>query len=230
MKWQDCRLGIATPMRGNDKWLATMRVGTREQIDNLRRSWTGVHLIPEIGYSVDIVRARNRVAAMVLRELSHLTHVLWWDDDLWPEDIRIVPEMLETGHDVIGAVYTTKAEPPRTVHRSGNMLGAGPTYEVEALGFGFTITSVAALETLSRAARKYADYPRPHKIANIFGQVYERVHPTSEDPEDESLASEDISFCRRWRDIGGKVYLYDGAIIEHVGTRRYSVRDMMGEL
>ena len=198
------------------------------QIDALRSAWSGIHVIPEVGSGVDVVRARNRIAALVLREAPHLTHVLWWDDDLWPEDIRIVFDMLETGHDVIGAIYTNRAEPVHAIHKSkAGVAGDVDVLEVDAVGFGFTLTSLDALRRLSAAHRKYTDWPKPHKVANIFGQLYEKV-TASDDPEDEALSAEDFSFCKRWRDMGERVYVIGGTIIEHAGTQKYSVRDITG--
>ena len=48
------------------------------------------------------------------------------------------------------------------------------------------------------------------------------------------FVSEDYSFCKRWREVGGgglfqKVYLYTrSALICHAGSRTYSARDIPG--
>jgi hypothetical protein len=65
-------------------------------------------------------------------------------------------------------------------------------------------------------------------VPNIFGQLYDRV-TDSPDPEDEVLLSEDYSFCKRWRDLGGKVLLYTRAgVVRHAGYYAWSARDFPG--
>jgi hypothetical protein len=81
---------------------------------------------------------------------------------------------------------------------------------------------------MSDAARKYTDIPNPHRVANIFGQLYERLTPGN-DQEEECLLSEDYSFCKRWRDMGGKIQLFTRAgIIFHAGSHAWSAREKEG--
>jgi hypothetical protein len=36
------------------------------------------------------------------------------------------------------------------------------------------------------------------------------------------LVSEDISFCEKWRELGGKLYLDPSINLAHVGTKRWT--------
>ena len=227
------RLLVATPVRGGDLHSTSISVGYVEFIRALQQSMPVDTLSPILTYNCDNIRARNRIAATVLREpdFAKVTHVLWCDDDNWPEDSRIVKEMMALGEDFVAAPYTNKRKPLRWVHQ---ILDHRPAVdenglmEVRGVGFGFTMTSRACLEKMSNAARRYTDTPNPHKVANIFGQLYDRFTP-GEDPEDECLLSEDFSFCKRWREMGGKIHLYaKSGIIIHAGPHPFSARDMPG--
>jgi len=60
---------------------------------------------------------------------------------------------------------------------------------------------------------KYVD--RPH-MWNFFDCLH--------DPETKSYLGEDFSFCKLWKDIGGKCYAYVEAGIVHIGEHAYEGR------
>ena len=93
---------IATPVRGIGLD-APVSVGYAEAVRALSKT---VDVIPaSVTFSTDVVRARNRLAATVLRDMPDVSHVLWWDDDVYPEDVKIVERMLNAFEDVIAAPY-----------------------------------------------------------------------------------------------------------------------------
>jgi hypothetical protein len=179
-------------------------------------------------FNADLVRSRNRVAGLILREFPQATHVLWWDDDVFPADRSIVKTMMATGEDVISAPYSTKSKPSRWVHQ---LLDPCPQeadglQEVRYIGFGFAMTSTRALRKLTMACRIYTDHPAKDKIANLFGQLYE---PTSADTSEDALLSEDHSFCKRWREMDGRVVLYTRCgLLYHAGGYAWSAKDIPG--
>lgn len=234
---------VATPVRAAEMHAASVSLGYAEMLLKLHRLLPVEVLAGSLTFATDIVRGRNRIAAKILREHPDATHVLWLDDDQWAEDVAIVPELLALGVDVVGAPYTNKRQPLRWVHQDlpaqgiNRYFAAGPPpreglVEVAGVGFGFTLTSTACLRQLSAAERVYTDHPNPHRVANIFGQLYH--HPAQDQgvevPEaDQALLSEDYSFCLRWRRAGGKVYLYTAAgIVHHAGAHAWSAREMPG--
>lgn len=221
----EARIVIATPVDGAAVWEARVTLGYAE---NLR--WLGKELAIEavVGVGDDVVRSRNRLAHIAMREFPRMTHVLWWDDDNWPEDRGCVSRMVGLGVDVVGAPYTSKRSPPSWVHQ---LLQPCPPerdglLSVRSVGFGFTLTTRRCLERMCAAERRYTDWPRPDKISNIFGHLYDQPYG-SVDPEDEALLSEDFSFCKRWRAMGEAVYIYNGAgRIWHSGTKAWSASDI----
>ena len=220
----DARIVVATPVAGAAVWDARVTLGYAE---NLR--WLGKEVPIEavVGVGDDVVRSRNRLAHIALHEFPRMTHVLWWDDDNWPEDRGCVQRMIALGVDVVGAPYTRKMSPTTWVHQ---LLDPCPPeaeglQPVRSVGFGFTLTSRRCLERMSAAHRRYTDWPRHDRIADLFGLLFEQPG-TSTDPEDEALRSEDYSFCLRWRQMGGAVYVYTKAgRIWHSGTKAWSAGD-----
>ena len=70
---------------------------------------------------------------------------------------------------------------------------------------------------------------------NALKQIYESceeyTEPHKEKPikmvfdikiENGELVSEDISFCDKWRDLGGKIYFDPSINLSHVGTKRWT--------
>lgn len=223
-------LVIATSFRGSNPWAAQVTIGYAENVRALCQEMPGTEVIPEVvTYACEQVRARNRVAAIILRDFPRMTHVLWWDDDQWPAERKIVAEMMATGEHLICAPYTNKKPPLRWVRQLlyPCPVGANGIQHVRSVGFGFTMTTRLCLELMTKAARKYTD-DRSGVTANIFGQLYDA--PTPGCPEEsELLLSEDYSFCKRWRELGGNVSLYlDAGIIYHAGMYPWSAQEMPG--
>jgi hypothetical protein len=231
------KLLVATPFRGAGYWASDVKLGYAESLRLLSTQLD--YFPPTVQFSEDVVNARNRIAAAVLREHPDVTHVLWWDDDCWPGDVGIVRKMIESGLDVVACSYTNKSHPVRWVHEVDALAlrawdGASEYVPARSVGFGFTITSRDCLEQMAAYTRRiggdsreYWDYtPRGKFLTpNLFGKLYERM------PDgDESLRGEDYSFCRRWRDMGGKIWLYNGPgnLVTHAGPYGFSAADMPG--
>lgn len=221
---------IATPVRAANTDTAVISVGYHNFVYDLMLNMGAEHLDGAITFSCDVVRGRNRLAAKVLREKPDCTHVLWVDDDQWADNWRIVPWMIGTGEDLIGAPYTNKKPPLRWVHQAWSDSPSIPdergVVDVMGLGFGFTLTSRRCLEKLTNVAEHYQDTPNPHMVGNIFGQLYDQPDPQAP----QVLLSEDYSFCKRWRDLGGKVKLLPAGVIYHSGAYPWSAKDIVGAL
>ncbi len=230
---------IATPIRGAELWSSSVSVGYSEAVRLLSQEMHGVQwLSAQLFFSCEIVRARNRAVAMLLREpdFAGVTHILFWDDDQWPEDRKIVAEMMALNLPIVAAPYTNKRQPLRWVHQShppipGSKddpyaIDAQGCCDVRAVGMGFTLISRACIETMAHDPRTkwYNDAPSPHNCPNLFGQLYDTLGGQ------EVLLSEDFSFCKRWReDFGGRVKIYTKAgIVFHAGAHAWSAREKVG--
>ena len=195
------------------------------QLADLADGWVG---------SMDLVRARDRQARMALFE-SDISHVLHWDSDVLPEDLRIIDRMLETGHDCVGAPYRRKKQkeeyPWRPLEVAGDVVNG--CLEVRGLAFGFMLTSRACLEQMWNgylSTRWYFDVAqqasgksRAHLTVSMFDLCYTEVAEAPDGQPFRVKLSEDYSFCESYRAIGGKVHMFvaEGAPVGHMGTAVY---------
>ena len=60
---------------------------------------------------------------------------------------------------------------------------------------------------------------RPMDYTNMYN-----FFDTYYNPEDKSFMGEDFAFCKRWKDIGGKIYANTDAYITHHGDYAYKGR------
>lgn len=229
-------LYIATPIDGGDIWSTRVTLGYSEALRRLSLRMPQLEVVRAGGetvrdeagipvyYSTDIVRARNRIAAQVLAKPPSDDVVLWWDDDVILNDMNVVDAMLalvRNGIDVLAAPYTSKRHPVRWTHQ-GCAGGDGVIAETESVGFGFTMTTRACLQKMADASEieedlidgVYHEVPAIFDLLKVPGRKRMR------------RLSEDYSFSAKWRGLGGKLYVYQRALIGHAGGHVYDAREM----
>lgn len=228
------RILIVTPVYGATD-SASVALGYSRAVNRLAHA-SNVRLAPdELHYSDDLVRGRSRAADEAVK--SGASHVLWWDSDVVPEGpATIVSWMVASGHDVVGAPYPVKRIKARFPYRvsgsdSGTTTVSGHSHcvPIDDIAMGFMLMSVSVLEKMIETHRRelwFTDVrpgePTVERVA-IFAQMFGPESTTADGKRFRTLDSEDYSFCRRWRDLGGKVHMYVGpfAPLAHVGSHRY---------
>ena len=141
------KLAIAMPVEGPPDTarvhygvqLAMRKLGNVIRLDDKPSLITG---------NVDVVRARDRLARVFLRE-TDATHLLWWDEDILPPDLDLINRLLECGHDCVGAPYRRKQDEESYAH--GPVIGpdvVNGCIEVESLGVGFIITTRTCIQAM----------------------------------------------------------------------------------
>lgn len=230
------RILIATPVDGSPE-TAVVTHGYHHAVRQLERS--GAVVMPStLSFSDDLARARSRAVWWALQADSW-DYVLFWDDDVCPADTQIVPRMIaraeEDGYDVIGAPYPRKRIPAQFPYRplpaslgQGSLDVVRDCVEVEALAFGFMLTSRKCLKSMVEYYKDdwftdNHDQYRPHNTVAIFRQVMTDTSVLPDGTLTRDLLSEDYSFCHRWRAMGGKVMMYvgEGAPLRHIGGYAY---------
>jgi hypothetical protein len=171
----------------------------------------------------DIVRVRSRMIRIANQ--VGCTHLVFADgDNAFPPEA--VLGMLRTGKDYVQCPYLRRDGRGYTIRATEKDRKAGftsnediqpdNTIEIEGTGLGLTILSRACIERmLAQYGGKDLDYydvvdGMPYLTTALFQLLI----------RDGALLSEDASFAQRWRDIGGKVWLYigNGSPIAHYGT------------
>lgn len=188
-----------------------------------------------------ITRARNTLVSMFLD--SDATHLLFIDADIGFSPDEVI-RLLRVGKDVAAGSYPLKIQhtgPEVFDHvQSGEPLSTATLRYVgvplegdqrqtddgfvtaEYAGTGFMLIRREALE------RMIAAYPETR-----FSAAHDRAEPSASanlfalfdcmiDPETREYLSEDYTFCRRWRDIGGEVWLDTQSQLQHTGPWEFS--------
>jgi hypothetical protein len=202
-----------------------------------------VHVTLELlGNDSMITRARNSLVATAL-DNPLATHLLFIDADIGfsPDQVG---RMLRFDRDVVAGMY-----PLKVVHYDPTVferMAAGEGLETsqmryvgapcrdeqwreddgfvtaEFAGAGFMLIRRGALEKMIAAypQLKYqAAHDRaqpsasPHQYAFFDGMI---------DPDSGAYLSEDYTFCRRWRAIGGEVWLDTRSKLKHIGPREFA--------
>lgn len=99
---------------------------------------------------------------------------------------------------------------------------------VHSAGTGFMCIERAALEALiarhgeeTRYENDIPGYAAPHDGWELGPLRFHALFESGVDPESRIYLSEDYAFCRRWRALGGEIWLDLRARLEHVGAHRY---------
>lgn len=199
----------------------------------------GVELL---GFDSLITRSRNTLVAKFLDQ-PEATHLLFVDADITFQPVQVL-RMAAFGQDIVAGMYPLKVrdwsmEALGRV-KSGESLDTAPLRYVglpcegaaretapgfvtgEYAGTGFMMIRRSALERMIAAYPQLkftAAHDRP--VLNPSPNQY-ALFDCMIDPETRHYLSEDYTFCRRWRDLGGEIWADFEARLTHVGHAAYT--------
>jgi hypothetical protein len=213
VKLNDKRLFIATPAADGNH-VAAYVVSLSKTIRKLIEH--GIHYEFYVLEKCSVLHhARNRLVSKFL--LSDCTHMLFIDSDMgWPDYAPL--EFLAHDKDVLAAVGCTKEEPPNfCVKFDKDTLRydeATGLIRVKSVGTGFMMISRRCLERMAKAyeAKAYHDVQDP---GEMIPQVFWF------DVIDNEMVGEDFTFCARWRQMGGEIWIDPTVTMSHVGSKAY---------
>jgi hypothetical protein len=187
-----------------------------------------------------VTRARNEAVAHFLMQTQH-THLFWID-----ADIGFTPDqalrLLLADRDVVTGVYPLKridwdGTIPEGITKDEFLARAlrypvnardGASLNTDADGFmevheaptGFMCIKRSVLETMIERMPELQYVPDAPPDSPLRGYCY-RFFDVMVEPESNRYLSEDYAFCRRWRDLGGKVYVDTQSKLTHHGSYTY---------
>jgi hypothetical protein len=188
-----------------------------------------------------ITRGRADLAAEFLA--SEATHLLFIDADIGfaPEQVF---RLLAFDEDVKAAAYPLKRidwDRARAIAASGRRLDEGSVLEyvffpevrgampakngfvrVRHTGTGFMMMTRAALVRLCEAHPELR-YKAAQRESDLVSNVSYRyaLFECMIEPETGLYLSEDYAFCRRWRDLGGEIWLDIASKLTHYGVNAF---------
>jgi len=194
-----------------------------------------------LGYDSLITRSRNSLVAKFLDQ-SEATHLFFIDADIGFE-LNHVIRMLQFNEDVVAGMYPLKlldwAHGGMARALSGEPIEAAPlryvgtpcegTARETRAGFVTGIYAGTGFMLIKRAAilrmiQAYAHlrYTAAHTQAvPSLSRNQFALFDCMIDPETKTYLSEDYTFCRRWRDIGGTMWLDTQGALFHVGPHEF---------
>jgi len=177
----------------------------------------------------DIAELRSMYLT-IFHDTLDASHLLFIDADMGfhPD---LVMDMLLLNEPVVGTIYRQRKEPVSwagsgngqpTAERRGNFM------EVEGVGMGCTLIRRDAVQIMLEKMPEIVDtrlslHPAGETLraagATRLIRAFEKL-----DIPDRGIVSEDLSFCMRWGQCGGKVWASIGHRISHVGQHDFSGR------
>lgn len=196
-----------------------------------------------LGHDALITRCRNTLVSEFLAT-PEATHLLFIDADISFQPVQ-VHRMLLADKDVVAGIYPLKLHDWSAKARLDVLDGADPgtaalhyvgmpTPEVERRWEGDFVTAVWAgtgfmlirREVIVRMIEAHPDahYRHIHAFSNAPEREAHALFECMIDPETGEYLSEDFGFCRRWRQMGGEIWLDTVGELTHTGNHRFRGR------
>ena len=167
-----------------------------------------------------VTRARNNLIAKGMAN-ADTTHLMFIDADIefTSQDIF---RLIAADKDVIGGLYPKKTYPIKYVINPlpGEQKQDKGIQEVKDIGTGFLLIKRDVIEKMFI---KYYDlkYLNNLNLEKKFEPYMYALFDTWLLQTGEYL-SEDYAFCKRWRDMGGRVYAHNDVKLGHSGYHTFS--------
>jgi hypothetical protein len=185
----------------------------------------GVEVSLEVLANSLVQRARSNIAANFLTNPT-TTHLIFIDADIefGPSDLI---RLLDHDRDVIAGIYPRRGLPIDFAFRAlpdadgyARRCPVSGAIEVEMVATGFMCIKRHVFERMAQAwpAEKFRGEPgelTPEQERHLFNYFPVTV-------EDGLLLSEDYGFCRRWRALGGEIWIDPAIRLGHIGTTTYA--------
>tara|TARA_R110000850_G_scaffold226094_1_gene351412 strand:- start:64 stop:768 length:705 start_codon:yes stop_codon:yes gene_type:complete len=192
-----------------------------------------------------VTQGRNLCVSAFLE--SNCTHMLFVDSDIYFRAESII-KMLDLDKELISIPYPLKTMMWDKLYKKwndGEVKNAGDihrwlnTYPMKVADADNITLDSGVMEVthsptgcmlikrsvFDKMIKKYPDKNIVQKTV-INGEYVDRPHLWNffdciHDPETKTYLGEDFSFCKLWKDIGGKCYVYVNDPIIHVGEHQY---------
>lgn len=218
INFRDVRIALCFCARDYQLDLAFVH-SVEQSVQAFAEYGAGVYKVMNAGSS-HIGKARERLLWNAMK--LDPTHIWFADTDMgW--DAKLPMRLLASGLDFVGVAGVKKTDrlqfcvntlpDPQRFHAGSNFL------EVAEVGFGFVVMKAEVVHKLCDAYPELA-YDRDDGGVEhaLFFDMIDDVNGKRQ------RLSEDLSFCRRWRKIGGQVFVDHESALLHAGRREYTGR------
>jgi hypothetical protein len=185
-----------------------------------------------LGGDALITRARNILVDEFLK-LPDATHLLFIDADIGFEADQVF-RLLAADKDVCGAAYPLKGRIGGEMHYVVDIIPGGEAIDGFArasyLGTGFMMIRRSVFDRFAAHYPAIA-YRGLHAPMNIPGREggHHAFFDCMIDPVSGIYLSEDFTFCKRWVEMGGEIWVDLDSRLTHIGATEYR-GDLSGKL
>jgi hypothetical protein len=166
-----------------------------------------------------VTRARNNLIAKGMAN-PDTTHLMFIDADIGFETLDVY-KLVAANKDVIGGLYPKKNYPVQYVINpiSGVEQQESGIQEVHDIGTGFLLIKRHVIEKMFQ---RYTDlkYKNSLNLDAKFEPFMYALFDTWLLPDGNYL-SEDFTFCKRWKDMGGKIFAHNDVRLGHSGYHTF---------
>lgn len=223
MKRKHKNVLLAIPAYTGMVHCGTMRSVMHDLVDLINEGHQ-VQVIEEIG-NAEIARCRAGIVSRFLARKDS-THLIMIDSDVCWESFGL-RRLLNANVDFAAAAYPMRTGEGTKYHlrmMAGEVqsLSSNGLLEVEAVPAGFVCLSRSMLERMCEA---YADLK--FSFREVPGGVAYGLFDAEWETDDTGLRhklGEDYSFCKRWRKLGGRIYVDPQISMGHLGTKLWQGR------
>ena len=200
----------------------------------------GVQLMLDTTENESLVHRARNVSIGRFMQKTDADFFMFIDADV-EFDAHSVLRLLNSGHDVSVAVYPKKVvmwDQAREAVENGDdrnmallssslVANIGATKRSVVNGFvevldGPTGFMMISREALTKMHEHYPELNCKNDHQNRDFDEYCAVFDCMIDPDSKRYLSEDYAFCRRWQQIGGKIYADCNTTLGHVGNLPFS--------
>jgi hypothetical protein len=163
-----------------------------------------------MSYDSLVQRARNDLVRLALDE-GYDDLIFIDSDQEW--EPQWVFQLLAYEANVVGATVVKKSDNPAfnvKALKSGLKQEESGLIEVESVGTGMLRLSRKAMQKVWDISPEYVNEGRKCRMVFDVQLI------------DGELVSEDNVFCRKWRKLGGKVFIDPAMTCNHIGVKKYS--------
>lgn len=168
-----------------------------------------------VGGDQFIWKARNRLVCEILADFPEATDIFMIDDDVGFPPSKVL-EFIARPEMVLAGVYPKKNQHNEfpielETDDAGRIIARDGLYKAKTIPAGFLRIKREVLEQLAAGAETYAE-------PDSAGQWHERSYIFEAGVRDGKLMTEDAIFCRKWRDLGGEIWVDPDIQFSHRGA------------
>ena len=167
--------------------------------------------------------ARNTLVAMFMKD-TDATDLFFIDADVG-FDATAVIKLLERHEDLVAGIYPLKKDimgyPVEVKTVDGTPIGRDGLVEADFLPTGFMRIKRCVFEIMEE---KYPELKYASTLVNVENSGVDEVYDFFNMGALGSAkwTTEDFAFCQRWRDIGGRLWVYPDVDFTHTGNKAFT--------